>query len=128
MNPIINIGDALTCAETGKHFIAAFDGFTFNYARDSAGNVYSDEGVDIRENREMLDRSKPFGCYLSTDGNHVTGWKGNILGRVTRSSVSRTGWHGSTLTHVNVIDNHGGRWHSKGAGRGISINLHPSKG
>ena len=127
MNPKINVGDTLTCVETGKHFIAASNGSTFNYARDSAGNVYSDEGVNIQENRAMMDRSKPFGCYLSTDGQHVTGWKGNILGRVTLSSVSRTGWHGNQLTHVRVIDNHGGHWHGKGAGRGMCITLRPSK-
>jgi hypothetical protein len=128
MTPKITIGDTLTCTETGKQFIAASDGFTFNYARDDAGNVYSDEGVGIRKKREMLNRSKPFVCYLSTDGRHVTGWKGNIMGSVIRSSVSRTGWHGSTLTHVNVIDVHGGRWHGKGAGPGVCITLRPSKG
>jgi len=127
MNEKINVGDTLTCTETGKRFIATSNGCTFNYARDSSGNVYSDDGVNIRENRDMLDRSKPFGCYLSTDGRHVTGWKGNILGHVTLSSVSRTGWHGSQLTHVRVTDNHGGRWHGKGAGRGMYITLRPSK-
>jgi len=127
MTPKITIGDTLICAETGKQFVVASDGFTFNYARDDAGNVYSDEGVDIRERREILNRSKPFVCYLSSDGQHVTGWKGNILGSVIRSSVSRTGWHGSTLTHVNVIDVHGGRWHGKGAGPGVCITLRPSK-
>jgi len=123
-NPIIEIGQILTCTETGKQFAAASDGFTYNYARDREGNLFSDEGVDIREKRVLLDRSKPFCCYLSRDGQHVTGWKGNILGRVTWSSESR----GSRLTHVRVTDVHGNPWHGKGAGSGMFIRLHPSKG
>jgi hypothetical protein len=126
-NPVIEMGQILTCCETGKQFAAACDGFTYNYARDREGNLYSDEGVDIREKREMLDRSKPFCCYLSSDGRTVGGWKGNILGRVTQSSESRTGWRGSRLTHVRVIDVHGNPWHGKGAGSGMCIRLHPSK-
>lgn len=83
------IGQTLTCAETGKQFIGAVEGFSTNYARDSAGRVYCDEGVDAREKRDMLDRSKPFTCYISSDGKHATGWKGNILGRVISSSPIR---------------------------------------
>ena len=127
-NPVIHIGQILTCHETGKQFAAASDGFTFNYARDRAGNIYSDEGVDIREKRDMLDRSKPFFCYVSSDGNRVTGWKGNTLGRVTWSSSSRTGWCRSWITHVRVTDVHGNKWHGKGSGAGMFIRLHPSKG
>ena len=126
-NPVIEMGQILTCSETGKQFTAARDRFTFNYARDDKGNIFSDEGVDIREKREMLDRSKPFCCYLSSDGKTVSGWKGNALGRVTWSSKSRTGWYGSTLPHVRVIDLHGNPCHGKGAGRGMFIRLHPSK-
>jgi hypothetical protein len=123
----VNFGDVLTCAETGKTFTAARDGITTNYARTSDGQILSDEGVDLRERRELLDRSRPFGCYLSCDGLHVTGWKGNVLGRVVRESESDTGWHGSTITHVNVIDCHGNPWHGKGAGRGMCITLRASK-
>ena len=121
------IGQPLTCAETGKTFTGAIDGCSTNYARNSAGDIFSDEGVDIRERRAMLDRTKPFACYLSGDGRHVTGWKGNILGTVTSETTSRTGWHVSTLTHVRVTDVHGAAWHGKGAGRGMYIRLHPSK-
>jgi len=124
----VQLGDVLTCAETGKQFIAAVDGCSTNYATDNSGHVFSDEGVNIRERRGLLDRSQPFFCYLRGDGKHVTGWKGNILGDVTQSSTARTGWHGSELTYVRVIDVHGGRWHGKGAGRGMCIVLRPSKG
>jgi hypothetical protein len=124
----VNVGDMLTCNETGRAFIAASDGCTFNYARDRQGYIFSDEGVDMRERRALLDRTQPFTCYLSSDGQRVTGWKGNILGYVTRSSVSRTGFHGSTLTHVSVRDVHGNDWNGKGAGRGMCLTLRPSKG
>ena len=124
----INIGDVLTCAETGKAFVAARDGCSVNYARSREGSIISDEGVDLREWRELLDRSRPFGCYLSSDGRHVTGWKGNVLGQVTRESSSRTGWNRSDITHIRVIDCHGMPWHGKGAGRGMCITLRASKG
>jgi hypothetical protein len=119
------VGKTLICAETGKQFIGAKDGCSTNYAKDAEGLVLSDEGVDLREKKQLLDRSKPFGCYLSSDGKHVTGWKGNILGRVVRSSVG--GGFGGDLTHVRVVDVHGNPWHGKGAGRGMCITLRPSK-
>jgi hypothetical protein len=124
----IKIGDALTCAETGKRFTAALDGCSFNYAVSSTGEALSDEGVDLRERRDLLGRVQPFTCYLSGDGLHVTGWKGNILGRVASETTSRTGWHGSTITHIRVIDVRGQPWHGKCTGRGMCIRLHPSKG
>ena len=121
------IGQTLTCAETGLQFVGATDGCSTNYARNSAGDVFSDEGVNIRERRELLGRSRPFGCYLSSDGRHVTGWKGNILGTVTSETKSRTGFYGSILTHVRVIDVHGNPWHGKGSGRGMYITIRPAK-
>ncbi len=126
--PGIIFGDMLTCAETGKRFVAARDGCSTNYARGRDGSIISDEGVDLRERRELLDRTLPFTCYLSGDGRHVTGWKGNVLGRVVRESESRTGLHRSTITHIRVIDCRGNPWHGKGAGRGTCITLRASKG
>ena len=124
-HPIIAMGDVLTCAETGKQFIAADDGCSVNFAWSSTGEVLSDEGVDIRERRELLDRSRPFFCYVSGDGKHVTGWKGNVLGDVVRTG--RGGGFGGRMLYVRVRDVHGGRWHGKGAGEGMSIKLWPSK-
>ena len=123
----INIGDVLTCAETGKTFIAAQDGITFNYAQDHAGNVYSDEGVDIRERRELLDRSRPFGCYISGDGKHATGWKGNILGTVIAHSSARNGWASSEIHYWRVRDVHGHEWYGRNAGTGMFIALRATK-
>lgn len=125
--PEINLGDELTCCVTGKKFIAQQVGCTTNYARDAKNNVYSDEGVDIKEKEDLKDRSKPFYCYLSSDGNHVTGWKGNKLGRVTQSGTSRNGFHGSEIVNVRVVDIHGMPWHGKGGGFGMCITLRPSK-
>lgn len=120
------IGQTVTCAETGKPFIVASVGCTYNYATNSAGQVFSGEGVDIRQKRELLDRSKPFYCYVSGDGQRVTGWKGNTLGRIVRSSQTRSGFGGDMLA-ITVCDVHGNYWHGRGAGRGICITLRPSK-
>lgn len=117
------VGSTVTCAETGKQFVVQTDGFTFNYAMSSAGEVLSEEGVNLREQRALLDRSRPFGCYLSDDGKHVTSWKGNELGVVVSEGVSRTGWHGSAITYIRARDVHGGLWYGKGAGRGQYITL-----
>lgn len=80
--------------------------------------------------RELLDRSKPFCCYLSSDGKHVTGWKGNILGDVTYSRTIRltraSFTHGSTIQCVRVRDVHGGYWYGRG-NAGIAIKLFPNK-
>ena len=132
----INLGDTLTCAETGKQFIAAAEGCTFNYARDREGNVFSDEGVDIREKRELLDRSKPFTAYLASDSyamtapRLVTGWKGNILGHViSAKKTNLPKWsyvHGRFWYAVTIRDVHGGLWYGRG-NAGIAITLRPKK-
>jgi len=80
-----------------------------------------------RDVAELLDRSKPFVGYLSSDCRQFTTWTGGLLGRVVRVSESRTGWYGFRLTHVRVIDVHGNPWHGKGSGAGMCIRLHPSK-
>lgn len=121
------LGSLVTCSETGQPFTIARDGLTFNYATTRDGSILSDAGVDIRERRELLNRSRPFACYLSSDGRHVTGWKGNILGVVTYESESRTGFHRSAITHIRVTDCHGAQWHGKGSGRDMCIRLHASR-
>lgn len=124
----IKVGDTVTCAETGKSFTVESDGFTFNYARQASGEIISDEGVNIRERRGLLDRSKPFGCYMSGDGMHVTGWKGNILGTVTQYTAHRTGFYGSYQHYFSVTDVHGGLWAGRGAGPGMYCTLRAMKG
>ena len=124
-------GETVTCHETGKEFVVAQEGITFNYATDSDGNILSDEGVDIREKRALLDRTRPFSCYLDSEGNHVTGWKGNVLGDVISSStvrLTRTSYiHGKSMLSVKVKDVHGGLWYGRGS-PSIAITLRPYKG
>lgn len=84
--------------------------------------------ADESQRVDMLDRSRPFGCYLSGDGRRVTTWTGGTLGDVVQSGTSRTGWHGTKITHVRVRDVHGAMWHGKGAGAGMCITLRPMKG
>ena len=122
----VNIGDTLTCSETGAQFIAARDGCSVNYARNNAGDIFSDAGVDIRERRELSNRKGPFFCYVSSDMRHVTGWKGNKLGEIVSRCIG--GGFGGKMLHVRVRDVHGGMWHGKGAGAGMCITLRPMKG
>ena len=126
-NHAVALGATVNCHVTGKPFITAREGCSFNYAWDREGHIISNEGVDIAERKELLDRTKPFFCYLSCDGRHVTGWKGNILGDVVWHSTSTTGWYGSSITHIRVIDVHGNKWHGKGSGRGMCITLRANK-
>ena len=131
--PTVNIpvGSTAKCTETGKMFTIERQGSTFNCAIDRNGGHVSDEGVDVRERRELRDRSRSFTCYLSADMKHATGWKGNVLGTVTwykRVSLSRWSYtHGTYMYAVNVRDVHGGMWYGRGSG-GICINLQPMKG
>lgn len=128
MRTHIEIGQTLVCHKTGMSFVAAHDGCTTNYALDNAGHVYSDEGVSLMDMEHIKEHSKPIGAYLSSDGKNITGWKGNTLATVTWHSTSRTGWHGSSITHIQAVDQFGGRWYGKGAGRGMYITIRPMKG
>lgn len=113
------IGATVTCAETGRAFVVARDGCSVNYAITQAGEILSDKGVHIREMRGLLDRTRPFGCYISSDAKHVTGWKGNELGTIVHASrvalAKWSHWHGSHILHVRVRDVHGAMWRGRGS-------------
>lgn len=136
IQPVSMIGKEITCAETGKVFIGASDGFSTNYATnypnglDKTPEYLSDEGVDIRERRGMLDRTQPFFCYVASDGKQVTGWKGNVLGTITGSTkyriTRRSFTHGNHLHVYYVTDVHGGLWTGRG-NPGLAINLRARK-
>lgn len=131
MRKSINFGDVLICAETGKQFIAAQEGISTNYATNLEGEVFSNEGAYMRGTRELLDRSKPYYCYISSDGKHVTDWKGNILGdvvywnycKLTRQSYT----HGKQYRTITVRDVHGNMWYGRGS-PGICVTLRAKKG
>lgn len=125
-HPVVTIGQILTCTETGKTFEAMRDGCSVNYAWGPNNEIFSDEGVDTREKRGLLDRSKPFYCYLSGDGRTVGGWKGNVLGTVTQLSRGRVGF-ASNGCYVRVTDVYGQRWYGKNAGKGMCLTLRPCK-
>jgi hypothetical protein len=94
--------------------------------------IYGDDTMicyacaDARQRAELLDRSGPFSCYVSSDGRTVTTWTGGKLGDVVSSSLG--GGFGDRMLHVRVRDVHGGLWHGKGAGAGMSIRLRAMKG
>ena len=124
-------GQTVTCAETGKVFKIEAVGCTYNYASDSQGRIFSDEGVEIRERRALLDRRLPYTAYLSSDGRRITGWKGNVLGTVVNWSpckLTRASFtHGKGYRAVRVRDVHGAMWYGRGS-PGVCITLRPCKG
>lgn len=126
----MNPGDIVICAETGKKFTIERQGCTYNYAMDNEGNIFSDEGVDIIERRELLDHTRPFSGYLSSDGRNFTGWKGNFLGAVVDwklCKLARLSYtHGRDYRSVRVRDVHGGMWFGRGS-PGVYIKLRPAK-
>lgn len=127
-HPVITMGETLCCTVTGKPFVAESNGFTYNYAWGTDGNIISDEGVRLLDSRAMEAHSKPVSAYLSGDGARITGWKGNTMATVTHTSTSRTGWYGSRITHIRAVDHFGGHWYGKGAGKGMYITIRPAKG
>lgn len=124
------IGQTLVCAETGKTFIAENVNGSINYATDREGNVYSDEGVNIRELRAIKERKGPIFGYLSDDAGtlkgHVTGWKGNKLMRVISAGPTGGGF-GGTQWHVTAEDDQGRKWYGRNGGRGMYIRMKPTK-
>ena len=124
------IGDTVTCCETGKQFVVEAQGGTLNCAYSSDGRIWSDEGVDLAEKRELKERSAPFVGYISQDGKHLTGWKGNILGDVIASSTVRLPrWsytHGKHVIAYRIKDVHGGLWYGRGS-PSVCIRLRPTK-
>ena len=120
------IGKTLVCAETGKTFIGAAQGCTSNYARDAQGNVYSDEGVNIRELRYIKERTAPVSAYVAMDETRITGWKGNELMRITAIGEAYAGFCGKQ-TYVQAIDKQGKLWHGRCMGPGTCITMRPYK-
>lgn len=130
------VGKLAKCAETGEIFTIKSDGFTFNYAQNDAGEVISDAGVDIRERRELLDHSKPFGAYCNSapagPPSFITGWKGNKLMTVVSARPYRltrhSYMHGSYIYAIQAIDVHGAKWYGRGnCGMCITMRAYGSK-
>lgn len=123
MNTESLIGKTIVCAETGKSFIgASVNGFTTNYARDSKGNVFSDEGVYIRSKKELLTESKIFG-YVSCDGKFIQGWKEDQkLMRVIAKWESNSGFAGK-MFYFDARDENGQKWHGKAKEFGRNITM-----
>lgn len=74
---------------------------------------------------------KPYGCYLSSDGEDgasVTDWIGNRLGEITVTHAISHPWQrkrGGMLA-VSFTDKEGNRWHGRGQ-RGMYLTLYPSR-
>lgn len=122
------IGKTIICAETGKPFIGeVVNGFTTNYATDSKGNVFSDEGVYIRAKKELLTESKIFG-YVSCDGKFIQAWKeDHKLMKVIACWQSRSGFAGK-MFYFDARDENGQKWHGKAKELGHCITMKKVKG
>lgn len=123
MNTESLIGKTIVCAETGKTFIGeSVNGFTTNYARDSKGNVFSDEGVYIRSKKELLTEQKIF-AYVSCDGKSIQGWKeDHKLMQVIASWEAQSGFAGK-MFYFDARDENGQKWHGKAKEFGRCITM-----
>ena len=102
----------LTCHKTSKQFIAKQDGCTYNYAKDSKGNIYSDEGVYLSLKDEVLTQSK-IGAYAILESKTIQGWKNeHILGKIICHYVANSGFCGKMdFIEVRMFD--GSLWKGK---------------
>lgn len=123
----INLGDLLTCSVTGKTFKAKRVGFTTNYATNSKGEIFSDEGVFIATQNDIKNREK-VSLYISgevTQGSSVTGWKDDKHGTVySVISWDRWSYFGKYKMHsveVRMFD--GSLWRGRMSSNGECITL-----
>jgi len=120
------LGRQAKCDETGKVFTIERDGMSFNYALSSDNSIISDEGVNKRELRELKKIHQPFYAYVSSDLKHITGWKGNVLMRITSAQpyrLTRHSYvHGKTIHSIQAVDANGQVWYGRG-NPGICITM-----
>ena len=85
--------------------------------------------ADVRERNDLaaLKPGEAFGAYLAADGKHLTTWTGGVLARITSETTSRTGFHGTKLTHIQAVTPDGKRLHGKGSGRSMFIRIRAAK-
>lgn len=112
-----------TCETCGK--VAPHDeSFGRDWSTESMHCYACCHAMDVQQ---LLDRSKPFGAYLSGDGRTVTNWPGGALAQVYNLDSSRSGWHGSRIYRFRARDVHGNWWSGRGAGQGMYCTLRPMK-
>ena len=122
------------CDECGKveilpHSIKRYSdaGCSSGYALTRTNRMLCYACADAGQRADLLDRTRPFGAYLSSDGQCCTTWTGGTLGAVHSLNSSRAGWHGSRIYRFHVRDVHGAWWAGRGAGRGMCCTLRPMK-
>lgn len=116
----------LTCAITGAHFVAQRETITTNYATDSKGNIYSDEGVHIATRRDILDRlPTALYCTHKTHGSAATGWKGDkhgtIVGVLSWQRWSKHGRYTMYSLDVRMFD--GSLWRGRVSSSSDAVTL-----
>lgn len=102
----------LTCHKTKKQFLAEKDGCSVNYAKDSKGNIYSDEGVYLSLKDELLTQNK-IGAYADLKSLVIQGWKNeHILGKIIYHYVANSGFCGK-MDYIEVRMFDGSLWKGK---------------
>ena len=119
-------GVGFLCSSCWHQKPVQFSGGT-GYGQDKAGLLHCYECCTKQDREAMRDQSKPFYCYLSSDGKRVTSWPGGELGAVHSLGFSRSGWNGSEIARFHVRDVWGQWWSGRGAGRGIACTLRKMK-
>lgn len=66
--------------------------------------------------------------YVSQDERSITDFNGNALLRVTRRSVTRTGFYRSTVSRYWAVSDTGAAYYGAGAGGSMSIRMRRVKG
>lgn len=91
------------------------------------GQMFCYECCNAQDVVQLLDRSKPFYCYVASAGDCVTSWPGGVLGRVHSYGESHSGWNNGRIARFHVRDVHGQWWQGRGAGKGMACTLRPMK-
>jgi hypothetical protein len=116
------VGETKTCAYTGKSFVIESDGYTFNYAVDAGGNIYSDEGVYLKAKAD-LEAGAPCCGYMSD--NCITTWKGQKLMNCSAWLIRKYSF--SEVWGVHAYDRKGRLWKGRSGGTGMWANLKLAK-
>lgn len=119
------LGTTFVCADCGNTVTIEKDGCSLNYAIKKSGEKICLPCALKEEIRHIENDERVF-CYLSTNGQHLTDWKGNILAKVTANWNIKNNFAGK-ITCIRATTNKGRKLYGKGSGEGTYVRLRPCK-